>query len=208
MVLREYIKWLIGKKAVQRSHPSLYHLALRLNGVYSRWPPLPYVLALAGAVVLSGLGLFQRGEIRSNDLRNRRAFWLGAGVYIGTFLLGNNWDYRLMFLLFTLPQLVEWIAGGHGRLRAAAWICVVALFLSMWYFVLKAGVEKYLPAGSYVHPMLDELINLTLFAGLIYLYALSLPEWMVDGGRAFLQRAGCILAAHISRLSKCWRLFL
>ncbi len=84
LVLPEYIAWLIRKETIQRHHPFLYHLALRLNGVYSRLPLLPYALALTAVVVLSGLGLLHRGKVRSSDSRNGRAFWLGAGIYIGT----------------------------------------------------------------------------------------------------------------------------
>jgi hypothetical protein len=55
-----------------------------------------------------------------NSFRNRRefcavdtsvagtAFLFGAGIYCGTYLLGTNFIYRLMFLLLCLPQLLDW----------------------------------------------------------------------------------------------------
>ena len=36
------------------------------------------------------------------------AFLIGSGIYCGTFLLGTNFIYRLMFLLLCLPQLQDW----------------------------------------------------------------------------------------------------
>jgi hypothetical protein len=36
------------------------------------------------------------------------AFLFGSGIYCGTFLLGTNFIYRLMFLLLCLPQLQDW----------------------------------------------------------------------------------------------------
>jgi hypothetical protein len=36
------------------------------------------------------------------------AFLFGAGIYCGTYLLGTNFIYRLMFLLLCLPQLLDW----------------------------------------------------------------------------------------------------
>ena len=36
------------------------------------------------------------------------AFLFGAGIYCGTFLLGTNFIYRLMFLLLCVPQLLDW----------------------------------------------------------------------------------------------------
>ena len=55
-----------------------------------------------------------------NSFRNRRefcsvdisaagtAFLFGAGIYCGTYLLGTNFIYRLMFLLLCVPQLQDW----------------------------------------------------------------------------------------------------
>ena len=36
------------------------------------------------------------------------AFLFGAGIYCGTYFLGTNFIYRLMFLLLCLPQLQDW----------------------------------------------------------------------------------------------------
>jgi hypothetical protein len=36
------------------------------------------------------------------------AFLFGAGIYCGTYLLGTNFIYRLMFLLLCIPQLLDW----------------------------------------------------------------------------------------------------
>jgi hypothetical protein len=36
------------------------------------------------------------------------AFLFGAGIYFGTYLLGTNYIYRLMFLLLCVPQLLDW----------------------------------------------------------------------------------------------------
>ena len=33
----------------------------------------------------------------------------GASIYIGCFILGNNFDYRFTFLILTIPQMVSWI---------------------------------------------------------------------------------------------------
>jgi hypothetical protein len=36
------------------------------------------------------------------------AFLFGVGIYCGTYLLGTNFIYRLMFLLLCVPQLLDW----------------------------------------------------------------------------------------------------
>lgn len=37
------------------------------------------------------------------------SFRIGSALFIGTFILNNNIDYRLVFLIFTIPQLVIWL---------------------------------------------------------------------------------------------------
>ena len=36
------------------------------------------------------------------------AFLFGSGIYCGTYLLGTNFIYRLMFLLLCIPQIQDW----------------------------------------------------------------------------------------------------
>lgn len=44
------------------------------------------------------------------------AFLFGAGIYCGTYVLGTNFVYRLMFLLLCIPQLQDWqTAWGNGN---------------------------------------------------------------------------------------------
>jgi hypothetical protein len=79
-------------------------------GVADTWlPALTAAVALICAVVVA-----------LNSFRNRRvfcsvdttvggtAFLFGAGIYCGTYLLGTNFIYRLMFLLLCVPQLLDW----------------------------------------------------------------------------------------------------
>ena len=48
------------------------------------------------------------------------ALHVGALIYLGTFATANNFDYRLVFLLLTLPQLVEWASMPAHRLSSLA----------------------------------------------------------------------------------------
>jgi hypothetical protein len=58
-------------------------------------------------------------ELRDSNRATMHAFGAGVAMYIGTFLLGNNWDYRLAFLLLTLPQLILWAREPSGRRLAS-----------------------------------------------------------------------------------------
>jgi hypothetical protein len=79
-------------------------------GLADTWVP-----ASTAAVVLMCAAI-----VAVNNFRNRRefcsvdmsaagtAFLFGAGIYCGTYLLGTNFIYRLMFLLLCFPQLQDW----------------------------------------------------------------------------------------------------
>lgn len=57
------------------------------------------------------------------------AFLAGASIFTGSFLLGSNWNYRLIFLLFTLPQLL----GGRRELVALVLLVLWLPGLPVWF---------------------------------------------------------------------------
>lgn len=110
------------------------------------------------------------------------AFRAGAAIYLGTFLLNNNWDHRLMFLIFTLPQLVSWI---HHSARLISINCIIVLLstlLSMWYLMIAKSVED-VPFGLSAIYALDKIFHWIIFGGLLYLFFWSLPDWMKEYAR-------------------------
>ena len=64
------------------------------------------VSSLATIIVLSNFRFNVKKKIEqiSNE---EKMFLSGAGVYIGTFLTSANIDYRLIFLLLTLPYILN-----------------------------------------------------------------------------------------------------
>jgi hypothetical protein len=45
--------------------------------------------------------------VNSKLLLDESLFLLGGGIYLGTFLIATNIDFRLIFLLFTFPLLMK-----------------------------------------------------------------------------------------------------
>lgn len=102
-------------------------------------------------------------------------FRIGAAIYIGTFALGNNWDYRLVFLVFTIPQMINWIKH-DARWRGLSTLGLAALFLTfiLSRFSLRPENPFHVPS-KYFLP--DEFLN--WFLVFYYSVALlaTLPEW-------------------------------
>jgi hypothetical protein len=83
------------------------------------------------------------------------AFLFGAGIYCGTYLLGTNFIYRLMFLLLCLPQLLDWQCqrnegGGIGEL---------VLFVTVLGVLWSNGNAN----GHQIFLLLPQLLNWLLF---------------------------------------------
>lgn len=119
------------------------------------------------------------------------AFRAGAAIYLGTFVLGNNWDYRLIFLILTLPQLFSW-AGGSAR-HAAGWSIAVlsSTILSMWYLKIAWFAGSVAVGGLPACFLLDQMYKWTAFTGLLYLFVWSLPDWVKDALHALFPILRC-----------------
>jgi hypothetical protein len=72
------------------------------------------------------------------DSATRLAFFLGSLIFLGTFAVGNNFDYRLVFTLLTLPQLFDWATEEQGEPRGRlAAITILALLALLWIGALS-----------------------------------------------------------------------
>ena len=77
-------------------------------------------MVLICAAIAAARSLRHRREFCSADTSVAgTAFLFGAGIYCGTYLLGTNFIYRLMFLLLCLPQLQDWQIRKHEGDKAA-----------------------------------------------------------------------------------------
>ncbi|RKZ93461.1 MAG: hypothetical protein DRR19_01055 [Candidatus Parabeggiatoa sp. nov. 1] len=100
------------------------------------------------------------------------SFRMGAIIYIGTFIIiGNNWDYRLIFLILTLPQLFAGIKN-QNELSDYAVFLLIAILFTMYSSLISKMI-----GGYFVFP-LEELINWLIFACFIYVLLLTLPDWL------------------------------
>jgi hypothetical protein len=79
-------------------------------GLADTWLPVLSVAAILICAAGVAINNFcKRREFCSVDSSVAgTAFLFGAGIYCGTYMLGTNFIYRLMFLLLCLPQLQDW----------------------------------------------------------------------------------------------------
>lgn len=127
------------------------------------------VFVIAVAAFLFSFRTYEANDFSQGEFID--AFRTGAGIYLGTFMLGNNYDYRLMFLIFTIPQLVSWSRKKSIQYPYAPALTLSCIVLSMWSLEIKRIL------GVQIAFVFSEIFNWMVFAGLFYLLLASLPEW-------------------------------
>lgn len=112
-------------------------------------------------------------DVESDDALD--AFRVGAACYVGTFLLGNNFIYRLVFVVLALPQLERW-ARETGAERTWARAGLVTALGSLW--VLGFDRSSWIVRrDEWLWFSVGQAFNWLLFAALCRLLISSLPEW-------------------------------
>lgn len=90
---------------------------------------------LFGVILLLVLLIFiQRphtAEARFNS-RNERYFLLGSALLTFCFILSSNWDYRMFFLIPTLPLALEILREACGRMRLLSVVYLVSAAFTLW----------------------------------------------------------------------------
>jgi hypothetical protein len=74
----------------------------------------------------------------------------GSFVYLGTFAVGKNFDYRLVFLLLTLPQLCAWARMWPHRLSSLGSLTVAAVVVLLWVGSLSKPLALWDELASWV----------------------------------------------------------
>lgn len=131
---------------------------------------------LASLILLSSLTLSmrQKNNKRYNEGQHLDAFRTGAAIYIGCFILMNTHDYRLIFLIFTVPQLATWLGNKGKSISLVPLVTLAAMLLSLWSFFIMHFL------GRKTTFIIEEFSNWIVLAGLLYLFFSSLPDWFKD----------------------------
>lgn len=154
----------------QQYFPSLF--------TYDQWRLLFEVLAVT-LILIAVIPAVRGFRLPPQENRNMAAFRMGASIYVGTFLLGNNWDYRLAFLIFLIPQLSQWFHVENKKQRYIAIGVMIGVILSCWHLVFLVDIP-FLPFDNEIDRFVvfDELVNWLLLMGVAYLLTATIPDWL------------------------------
>jgi hypothetical protein len=159
--------------------PRTYFMSYGSTVVFTRFAKLAVFgerLTALGAMVLVGLGacVFVRRQPWPDATDPRAEMLLsGATVYVGTFVLGFNFIYRLIFVLLLVPLLLAWTRLADRR-RGFAYALLGTI----------AAVFFLAPAGSKELFLVRELADWTLFGGGMVILLQGLRSWSLRPERA------------------------
>ena len=92
---------------------ALFHLSENYNFFLNNnnlgfFRNLTFIFFFIYSTFLITIGYIKSKFLLANYLdRFEKFFLIGASIYIGTFIIGANADYRLIFLIFTIPYLLD-----------------------------------------------------------------------------------------------------
>ncbi len=99
----------------------------------------------------------------------------GMAIYAGSFLLNSNWDYRLVFLLFTIPQLASWSAHAEPLVRWLSRIMLIVLMGSLWSISMTRGIGLIWDTPR-DYLAFDETLNWIVFGLSLFFITYTLPD--------------------------------
>ena len=138
-----------------------------------------YALAVGVIVGAAAIAWTKRVAPATERSRALDCFRVGAACFLATFLLGNNFFYRLIFLLLTIPQLLQWAREVGAGERTAARLSLAALYVTFWSMQIERLLSGW-SGGAAFSFWLTMSAHWTVFAGLAWLLARHLPvrEWI------------------------------
>jgi hypothetical protein len=137
------------------------------------WLPfLATAFVLVCAVAVATRSVFNEREFFLVDRSSAgTAFLFGAGIYCGTYLLGTNFIYRLMFLLLCIPQLLDWLM---RKSQKASWIPEAGLLMTVLGVLWLNGNSN----GHTSFLLLPQLLNWILFFFLAAILTCNLLHYL------------------------------
>jgi hypothetical protein len=148
-----------------------------------------YSLVLIVCLTALGLNYLKKANfLYQENNRNFLLFLVGAWLYVGLFVIGVNYEYKLIALLFVMPQLMTWRKETHlkyfihvflGLLLYLVWSPALGMEfefptyneskLHNLYAIIK---EKYILLAM----LLNDIVTWLIFAIFIYLLIATQPQ--------------------------------
>jgi hypothetical protein len=113
---------------------------------------MAWSIACLVGVIAVAMVVVKRTSTPLFSRKTAESMLIGISIYVGIFAFLNNFSYKLIFLIFAVPQVLQWIRFPNAY-RSFAYIFLAAMTLAFWMSVQL----------SYPQFLLKELMNWILF---------------------------------------------
>lgn len=125
----------------------------------------PYLLLLAAGFISFYFTVRKKiSKLRFHSDKFGMAHIIGSAIFVASCLIGYNWEYRLVFLVFTIPQTLKW-AQAKKMLPAVSLLLTI---LVMEQTFIGAHIEPRLPIKA------QYFLLSQFFVVLLFLYHVSI----------------------------------
>ena len=114
-------------------------------------------------------------KIIKNLNENEYYFLIGSSIYIGSYIYGSNVDYRLIFLIFTIPHLVKSF-DNFWRL-----VIIISYIISINSFIFQTGDPLsilFLTKGAFIFICKFLILNYLIISTAIILKKINFFDIM------------------------------
>lgn len=152
-------------------HPSHLNTWLPLSYIFSIIPI--WLIGCVGMLVtIIGVIIFARKKtITDLNINYLFGFRLAAAIFIATFAMGSNFDYKLIFWILAVPQMFAWIKY-NPQIRVSTFFVLMGMIIPGWSLILVKQWFNWI-----VYNFIDEAVNWYIFAYFIFMFIQTLPDW-------------------------------
>jgi len=122
-----------------------------------------------------------QGDVTPESAFKMRCFRAGSAIFMGSyFLLGNNWHYRLIFLILCFPQAFAWSRMQDKIQRRQGIGFIVLLVLTFWLSYLSSQMyftDRVMVLG-FALVCFNHVINLALSLAFACRLFVDLRDWI------------------------------
>ena len=161
-------------------------IAVHFLNINPKWSSLIYAIFVVACIILFVLNyprVLKKTAIPVIDSgRDGVAYLIGSGIFITTCFIGHNYEYRLMFLIFTIPQLMIWYT--ENRKIALGFMTLSVLIFwqtSLSYLLAKIGqmlTFNSLPSSLFV--VLGYMVFKVVLIILLFFHLLVMVKFLSD----------------------------
>jgi hypothetical protein len=108
------------------------------------------------------------------DTSHLFSFHIGATIYMGSYLIGSNYDYKLIMFIFAIPQMFAWLRN-NAEVRNITALALLGILITCFSSLLFSKIFYWI-----LYSFIEESINWFIFGYFLYMFFNTMPAWLKE----------------------------